>query len=193
MVFTKQPRKTNALVPTIFSSVQSSRSRIQNLSAIGYLVYIGVNAPPDLSAPPYSVQTGLPITLPYTPGSNTLYVVVRSRNSYGLISNNQQPTIIPTPTLPPLTMTATVSDTALLVKITYVQADRVKVWVKATPPDIGVDTPAYDQLASQAFSFGTFTPGTYFVVVGLFSGSSLSSTLMTTVTFPTLPTSLTFL
>lgn len=47
------------------TTVQMGRYRIQNNSAAGYLVYIGVDEMPDLEGDDYTFQTTLPITIPH--------------------------------------------------------------------------------------------------------------------------------
>ncbi len=64
-------------------------SKVANASVAGYVVYVGVNVPPDINQPPTAYSASLPITIGSPPpisGTNTLYVLVRSRNQYGLES-----------------------------------------------------------------------------------------------------------
>lgn len=202
-LFAVQPRRLSRLSsgPKLYTTKQFGKSRIQNLSAVGYLVYIGVNQYPDLSLPPHTIQSTLPIVINYPTNGNTLYVVVRYRNSFGLISNNIVPTII-TPSggsSPPIGPTNIViyaqPDSSILINFNSPgsDADKVKVWVGVTLPNIGVDTPAYFDAIDDVVNFGTYSPGTYYVVIGLFrtTDAQLSPTVTKTITFDALPDNVT--
>jgi hypothetical protein len=183
------PQRRLRTPTTQYSVVDSGDFRIA-ASTPGYLIYIGVNALPDLTAAPYAFTASLPASYSYPTAGNVLYVIARERNACGLVSNNTYPTIIGNgPMLPLQDLIAYVNDdTSLSVRFgnTDPTADKIKIWVGTTLPNIGVDTPVYFDTLANLVSFGAYAAGTYYVVAGLFrSGDgALSPTTMTTVQVP---------
>ncbi len=197
--------------PVTIAQQQIGKFRIQNLSIQGYVMYVGVGTLPDLNAAPSAFGTTLPLQLDYAlpiSGTTILYVVPRLRDSYGLESQNQNPTIltltasgavgndIPVP-LNIMVLPRQAGAIRILASYpTFVSdedpADMIRVWVGLTLPDPNIDTPAYIGTVNSpdiVVEFGAYAPGTYFVVVGLFRSfdSKLSPTVTATVVIPEVP------
>jgi hypothetical protein len=180
-------------------------SRVGNLGIQGYTVRIGRNAPPDFNAPPDGFGTTLPISVPAAPplsGTDTLYVVVRNRNQYGLESQNQQAILLQLSstnvmTLPPVAAPTNVTFTqrpAGKVQVTaqYTQYEEVnaadiwQLWVSAVPIVPG-SAPSVNMPVT-GFNFNQlltgFTAGvTYYLGLGLFRSADAAQSPMATATF----------
>lgn len=179
-----------AVVNTM-SVEDGGQHRVQVLADEGYVVYIGVDAIPDLNTPS-AFSTTLPISFATTPpgsGLKLYYVVVRKRNAYGLESQNQEATIItidssnnfvrnavPNPTL--FTAIQIHSDTVrIMVQYPMLPFDKDppdlwRIWYDTTPPDPLADVPygdfavTSDKLLTDIV--GPWIPGTtYYFVVAL--------------------------
>lgn len=198
-------------VPVAFEVGSKGQYRIQNTSAEGFLLYVGVNGPPDFDQPAASFSSTLPLTLNWPlPGTGivTLHVVARYRDSWGCISQNRHATLIklspsgqvllPLPT--PLQVVAYPRpSTSIGMRASYPTrtfepdpADKLKVWVSASgPPDINVGATNTTNITNDNIvtEFGTYSPGTYYVAVAFYRtvDQALSAAVYTTVEFPPLP------
>jgi hypothetical protein len=185
--------------------------RVQNNSLVGYNVYVGVNALPDLSQPPAAFSATLPISIPETPpgsGTKSFYVIVRAQDSYGLESQNQYPTVITISSsggllLPAIPAPQNLSVFArpngyFKVRVTYSTANTDeypatawKVWAGTTLPNPLVDTPVVAVAVEgipMIVSIGPFSANTYYVMVGLSraaDGASSPTIYTTAVLSPT--------
>jgi len=139
------------------------RYRVENAALEGYVVYVGYSGLPDFTQDPDGSGTTRPVAFAITPpgvGTEDLYVAMRSRNRYGVESQNQQIRIITidnngdevlgTLSAPTGVSIEPAEDEAFLVAASYPgyhtdpnPGDEWRVYVKAdTPPTPGVDTPA---------------------------------------------------
>lgn len=148
----------------VFNQVVSGQAggfRTQNAALVGFCVWVGSGELPDLTTPPTAFSQTLPLTEALTPpGSGTLtyYAVVRQRDSYGLVSQNQYPTtitinsagtlILPPMTPPVLVFISQITALGLLVVTSYpglvsdpVPGNYWRVWAGTVPPDPAVDAP----------------------------------------------------
>lgn len=190
---------------------QSGVARIQNLSAIGYLVFVGDNALPDLEAAPFTIVASLPANIGWAlPGAGThvLSIVIRARDSWGLVSNNQNAyKLTLTPTGPIDNDIAAPTNVrvmprpagAIRILASYTPfdtdlppADAMNVWVNTGAIDPLVDPPTYisTPISSQiGIEFGAFAPDDYNVAVALFriSDAFQSEAVLNTVTIPAIP------
>lgn len=134
--------------------------RIANDAVEGYVIYVGVDELPDLTADPDGFSISLPVQaavdLPSS-GTTDFYAIVRKRNKYNLESQNQQAQIITIDdggveelgdlTAPTVAQLVTANDDKFLVKALYSgynndtnPADKWRIYIKAdTPPVVGVD------------------------------------------------------
>jgi hypothetical protein len=173
----------------LMSTGQEGDYRIQNDIA-GYVVWVGSGALPDLTQPPTVYSTTLPVSIPVTPpgsGTLSLFVLTAVRDVYGLVSQNQYCTVITVDSAGNLVRPALGAPQGLQlfelpagnirVIATYAgfetdaqPATSWKIWVKTTLPNPAVDSPVAVLPASKILTtnFGPQTPGTYFVMVGLY-------------------------
>jgi len=187
---------------------RSGKSRVANLSLQGYTVRVGRNALPDLTLAPAGYGAALPISVPVTPpvsGTDTLYVVVRRRDQYGLESVNQRPLVVRVDSsgnmvLPPLPAPAGLAayqrpNGSLQVSAGYpgyadpYPADHYQFWINTVPPNVGVDTPTLlNPLAGGSsinFTVGSLIGGvTYYLALCLFRSADGAQSPPATLTFP---------
>ena len=142
---------------------KQGRYRVENADKSGYLIYIGYGSMPDLSGPADAFSPALPTSVSVTPpanGEQEIFVVVRSRNSFNLVSQNQKPLTFLLDSngdevLGPLTVPsdigiACITEDGFLVNARYEgyfndrnKANRWEVYLKAEEsPIVGVDIPA---------------------------------------------------
>lgn len=189
----KRPADPVPPSPVVYTTDQIGKFRIQNAAAAGYLVYIGVDQMPNLAGNYDQFSTTLPISFGYAlPGSGieVLYVVVRYRNTFGLISQNVKPWILTlTPDgvvfndLPAPQQVAVYPRQNGVLRIlgrypTFTvdnpPADQLKVWIATSPPNVETDpeTATLNIISEQfMYDLGVFTPDTYYVVCGLYRKS----------------------
>jgi hypothetical protein len=195
-------------------SVSNSGSgdyRVANNIA-GFVVWIGSDVLPDLTTAPTAYSATLPISIPIVPpgvGTTTFYVVVRRRNHYDLVSQNQRAFTITVDSagnrvLPPLPVPQDVkADPQAGGKIRLrgrypgfglddpaYTATSWKLWLSGAAINPAVDTPTRIVNISGSVSqdFAGFTPGTYNYVVGLYrSPDGALSYVAGTVTYPAAP------
>lgn len=200
----------NHSFPHEFTSNQRGQYRIQNLDAKGYLIYTAVNAVPDLLGEPADFSATLPLSVPITlpgEGIESLNVVARYRDSWGCVSQNSKPTIIMLdasgqlrlPVQPPINVRAypksggkinVLADyPGLLVDVD--PADYIRIWVAASIPNTNLTYTHQEAINSEAISvsFGSYSPGTYYVAVALYRSvdGAVSGSVLTTVVFPVIP------
>ncbi len=190
-----------AIVPC----VREMRGIYEILGISGFNVYVGVNALPDLASPPVFTAT-LPYQVATTPpgmGTKTYNVIVRAVNAYGLESQNQYAysfvidtsgTLVATIKPAPINLLVTLATTggigvrAMWPPFSKAVTATWRLWVKATPPDVGVDTVTQTAAAtSQALSpmiTGTLAPGLWHIALGVYSEGALSEVARTTITVP---------
>ena len=179
--------------------------RIQNNSASGWLIYIGVDGPPDFEAEPAAFVTSLPAQIDYALGDYDLYVVPRKRDSYGCVSQNQYPNILK------LTLSGPIKDDIAEPQDVFVYprhdakmrvlaqyptfeveedpADKLGVWVDLDPE---IDPPTSLTTITNnhpGVDFGEFLPGTYTVRIAFkrSSDSRLSPIVERTLVMPEIP------
>lgn len=142
---------------------KQGRYRVENADKVGYLIYIGYGSMPDLSGPADAFSPAFPTSVSVTPPSNgeqEIFVVVRGRNSFNLVSQNQKPLTFLLDSngdevLGPLTVPsdigiACITEDGFLVNARYDgyfndrnKANRWEVYLKAEEsPIVGVDIPA---------------------------------------------------
>jgi len=142
---------------------KQGRFRVENADKSGYLIYIGYGSMPDLTGPADAFSPALPTSVSVTPpanGEQEIFVVVRSRNSFNLVSQNQKPLtflldsngdeVLGPLTTPSEVGIACITDDGFLVTARYEgyfndrnKANRWEVYLKAeNPPVVGVDAPA---------------------------------------------------
>ena len=142
---------------------KQGRYRVENADKSGYLIYIGYGSMPDLSGPADAFSPALPTSVSVTPpanGEQEIFVVVRSRNSFNLVSQNQKPLTFLLDSngdevLGPLTVPsdigiACITEDGFLVNARYEgyfndrnKANRWEVYLKAEEsPIVGLDVPA---------------------------------------------------
>lgn len=181
------------VIRSAFSSRQKGRYRAEELSKQGYLIYIGYGALPDLSLPANAFSPALPTSVPITPpevGTEEIFVVVRSRNSYGLVSQNQKPSSLTVDsagneelgpiTAPDKVEISCITDDGFLVSANYSgyfsdrnRGDVWEVYLKAGEvPVPGVDEPAAVgdvKGAEMQSAIGPYpeTGITYYLVIGV--------------------------
>jgi hypothetical protein len=208
-----QPDGTNPDAPLLYSMQPAGQYRIQNLSAQGYLLYVGVNAMPDFTQPASQFSATLPLALNWPlPGSQnvTLSVVPRLQDSWGCISQNSNPwTIVLTPTgllNPPIAapqncFAGANPDASVSVGGQYPgfstdtdPANMVYVWVSTSGPPSAIGPPSFMATLTQplwSIQFGNYSPNTtVYIAVGLYRSSdgALSGIVQLEVSFPPLPT-----
>jgi hypothetical protein len=195
-------------------SSEAGYYRVANDSNLGYVVYIGTGQMPDFTQAPAGGGSSLPLSLPipFLPPvglTQTFYVVVRSRDAYGLESVNQRPTLITVDhagnwILPPVTDPINLkaipqAGGGIRVLAQYTNsstdqypADTWQLWIESSPPDTSVD-PVTDTKTVNGANLNDlvtgFVPGTYYVVVRLLRtlDGQTSDPLSTTVVVPVVP------
>lgn len=193
------------------ATVNSSKGGIYSVSSstVGYNVYVGIDAIPDLDTPTQFSAT-LPITVITTPpgsGTKTYNVIVRAVNAYGLESQNQKSysfTINSSgtllyPTIDPPQQLAAMLDKYSAVRILAVYpnypndvypATLWKLWISLAVPDVDVDavyqTGTVDSKYLRPILTGTLPSGTYNVALCLYrdSDATRSEPARTTVIVP---------
>lgn len=147
---------------TAYSRSIRGRGRVANTAVEGYVVYVGYGQMPDFMAAPAGFATALPVPVTITPplaGTVTLWVVTRRRNTYGVESQNTQPTFITIDTAgneaygplsaPSISGVIAVEDESFVVQMAYPgfatdtdPADTWRLYVGAgVAPVPGVDVP----------------------------------------------------
>ena len=142
---------------------KQGRYRVENADKSGYLIYIGYGTMPDLTGPADAFSPALPTSVSVTApanGEQEIFVVVRSRNSFNLVSQNQKPLTFlldsnGNEVLGPLTVPsdigiACITEDGFLVNARYEgyfndrnKADTWEIYLKAKEsPIVGVDIPA---------------------------------------------------
>jgi hypothetical protein len=189
---------------------QASLFGIQNNIA-GYLVYVGYGSLPDLTQPATAFSLSLPISLPVsTPesGESTFYVLVRSQDTYGLVSQNQSyfittinssGTLVFPDLLPPQNLSLfELIGGVIRVLATYpgfgidvYPAMYWKLWLDTVIPDTS-DIPTLVVPVTGvvlATALPSQAPGTYYVAVGLYRSTdlALSSTVYSQITISSPP------
>jgi len=209
--FAKLRQGDNHDFPLEYQTAQVGQYRIQNNSAAGYLVYIGVNCIPDFTQPAQGFSASLPVNVAWPlPGSGlqSLYVVPRYRDTYGCISQNSYPWVIvlsPTgqirnPVQAPINISGVaLSSSAMLIAGEYPSlsldqfpADTIRVWVSTTnPPDTSGVPTFQGTVLNTPFTItgGSFVPGTYYAAVSLYRtvDGVVSGPVVVTVVFPVIP------
>lgn len=206
----RSQQEVYAVPPTEYITEQTGEYRIQNNAAVGYLVYIGVNGPPDFNQPASSFSASLPIVIAWPlPGSGiqSLYIVPRYRDTYGCISQNTHPWVIRlspsgevlAPLPAPQSIAAYPRGSGAInvigqypsYQIDSNVADKIRVWVSTGVPDPTTVATHEGSFTGTPWSvgFGSYGPGTYNLVVAYYRtvDGSLSPLVSTTVTFPDLP------
>lgn len=189
-VFALAPSSSPPDAPTEFTTSQVGQYRIQNLSAVGYLVYVGIGIQPDFTADPFASSPTLPIIAPYPiPQQNqSLYIVPRFCDSYGCISQNCRSFVLTlgqgVSTFGPIPAPQETSSSSwsggLLVTTQYPSynidahpADTLYVWVSTSAPNTNL-TPTFSAPITNSpitAIFGTYPAGTYNVAVAFFRSS----------------------
>lgn len=172
---------------------KQGRFRVENADKSGHLIYIGYGSMPDLSGPADAFSPALPTSVSVTSptnGEQEIFVVVRSRNSFNLVSQNQKPLtflldsngneVLGPVTSPSEVGIACITEDGFLVNARYEgyfndrnKADRWEVYLKAeNPPVVGVDIPAATgpiKGAEMQTAIGPYpeTDLTYYVVVAV--------------------------
>ncbi len=197
---------------TVSGSGQAGIYRVQN-NIVGYNVYVHAGSPPDPTSIPTTFSSTLPISVPLTPpvsGTLTYYVLVCTQDHYGLQSVNQNPQFVVTidssgglllsPIAAPtnLSLYQQIADT-INILASYAgystdvsPATLWKIWIKVTLPDPTMDTPAIISTVTGdtlSVTSGSFAPGTYYVMVGLYrlADNSLSPTAYAQITLSASP------
>lgn len=177
----------------------------------GYVIYIGEDGPPIFNGSPQGYSATLPVTVAITPpvsGTTAFHVVVRKRNPHGIESPNQYATIIVVdstgaqvlhPLLTPQDVLAIPQPNGkirILAKYPTLGIDphppnEWRFWISAGTIDPLVDLPTATSTPmtnTVLKSIGTFTAGTYNVVVGVFRDQDSALTYAeTTVVVPESP------
>jgi hypothetical protein len=214
-IFTSQEGGYKVAV-LIINSSQVGAYRVQN-QIEGWLLYLGLNGPPDLTQPPAAFSASLPFSVNLTPPPIgtlwTYYAVVRRQDLYGLQSQNQFTistiTIDSTGGLyePPIPAPQNLvlyprAGGNIIVQCVYPTANTDQfpatswlIWIDVVVPN-PLNPPSYSVAVSGRIlntTIGPFAPGTYFVMVGLVRASdgALSSTIYSQVTIPQNPTEVT--
>lgn len=172
---------------------KQGRYRVENADKSGYLIYIGYGSMPDLTGPADAFSATLPTSVLITPpevGTEEIFVVVRSRNSYGLVSQNQKPSSLTVDsagneelgpiTAPDKVEISCITDDGFLVSANYSgyfsdrnRGDVWEVYLKAGEvPVPGVDEPAAVgdvKGAEMQSAIGPYaeTGEVYYLVVGI--------------------------
>lgn len=207
--FVTQEGYAGIFVP--FLTGEAGRAAIANNAVEGYAVYVGVNGMPSFSTPSNFSST-LPVSVSVTPpgsGTETLWVVVRKRDKYGLYSQNQNPTLLVINSSGQLVLPAVLVPTALLLNPSAGGQIRVmakyatfnndpypatqwQVWVDTVTPNTSNPPTLIAPVLAESLVtslVGPYTPGTYFVSVGLYRSqdSQLGPVLTATVVIPIVP------
>lgn len=197
----------------VADTLEAGQYRTQRSDQAGYIAYVGVDAYPEIGelVTPDAFSATLPFSIGYAlPISDeTLYVVVRYRDSYGCVSQNQRPYIINlTPggvDLHDLAAPANVKAFATAnngwrVLATYPTyeldtdpATHWKVWINDSVEPIVSDPVANTTAVSGAsisIPFGSgYAAGDYYIAVALFrdDDSAYSPLVVVEVTMPENP------
>ena len=185
-------------MPTTFKTSNYGSYRVANAALVGFGVWVGTNALPDLTQNPTQFGNALPVSVPITPpvmGTNTLYAITRKRNAYGLWSENQYPTVfiinslgqLVLPTIPSPVNVQAIAVPGDVIRLFAVYgtkdtdkypATKWKVWLNTSPPDVSVDPPlGIAEVNSSSIQFNLskygsptnpITPGTYYFALVLF-------------------------
>jgi hypothetical protein len=194
----------------VMTAQQQGGSRIQN-NIVGFNLYVGLNAIPDLTQAPVAFSNSLPFsyTLPLPgSGTRTYYILVQAQDHYGLVSQNQYYTtltldssgnqVFPAATPPVNLILYAEPGSAIRVLATYPgyytdasPATSWNIWISSSPistsnpPQAVVDVNSAQLLTDQI----TYGPGLWYVGVALFraSDSLLSTALLGTITIPVGP------
>lgn len=142
---------------------KQGRYRVENADKSGYLIYIGYGSMPDLTGPADAFASVLPASVSVNPpesGETEIFVVIRSRNSFNLVSQNQKPLtflmdsngdeVLGPLTTPSEVGIACITEDGFLVNARYEgyfndrnKANRWEVYLKAEEsPIVGLDVPA---------------------------------------------------
>lgn len=172
---------------------KQGRYRVENADKVGYLIYIGYGSMPDLTGPADAFASVLPASVSVNPpesGETEIFVVIRSRNSFNLVSQNQKPMNLLLDSngdevLGPLTTPSEVGiscimDDGFLVTARYEgyfndrnKANRWEVYLKAEEsPIVGLDVPAATGVIKGAEMQSTIGPYestglTYYLIVAV--------------------------
>ena len=180
--------------------------RVQRLDLEGYVVYVGVDALPDLGplATPAAFSQTLPIELAHAlPGSGEedVNVVVRYRDSYGVVSQNQRPMVVTLdpdgwvlPDLPaPVDLAAYAqAGGAFKVLATYPNfslesypADKWRIYIEPIQPVVGTHAPAAEVTVTDENLFryvdNDYAAGLWYIMVTLYRAIDTSEGPGTTV------------
>lgn len=157
----------------------------------GFNIYVGYGSLPDLTLAPTQFSISLPIYVSHPPpisGQQTIYVVVREKDSFGLESQNQQPltviidlngnTILPDLPIPLGVAAAPEKNSAIRVMARYPAfsqeqhpADVWRIWINTVPPDPLVDIPTATKNvngANLSEDVLSYAAGTYYIAVALY-------------------------
>ena len=195
---------------TILLPSQCGIYRIQN-DIEGYNAYIGAGGLPDLTTPSAFSKT-LPFQIALTPpisGTLTYYILVRSQDSYGLVSQNSFYSTITIdstgglylPPIPPPQDLLLFNEASGFVHIlaAYPTAgsdpypcDFWKIWVGTSLPDPSTDpTVAMPAVSGNilATDIGPYSSGLLYVMIALYRTTDgfQTSTIYSTITIPTAP------
>lgn len=210
--FEPSERGSSSIAST-FAAAFRGYGPIANAAKIGYAVWVGEDALPDLDGPETAFSATVPFNIPVTPpvsGTKSLYVVVRKRNQHGLVSQNQQPvliqvdstgTLVRNPIPAPIEVHAVAFEAGhfrILAKYPTVDmdtnpADKWRIWIGTTMPDPDVDPPSKvvdvdgDTLVTTLAS--TYPAGDYIVLVALYRtvDTTRSVAVESDVTMPDVP------
>lgn len=188
-VYVSQQQGLSGVYGLVGAAGQTGDYRVQNDIA-GYNVYIGVGAAPDLTGSPAAFSHTLPVSVPITPpgsGTETIYVLVRYQDHYGLESLNQQLTsfvidssgnlvLNPIPVPMKLLLTAQAGG-VIQIRADYPTlhtdkspADYWWVWIDTVPPNTSLAPTAVKPVGvgtALLWNVGAYTPGIYHVALVL--------------------------
>lgn len=196
---------------TILLPAQSGIYRIQN-DIKGYNLYLGSGSLPDLTAPPAAFSKTLPFQVALTPpGSGTLtyYVLVRTQDHYGLVSQNSYFTTITidstggvfmAPDSPPQELTLFKEEGGFVhILASYpglnydaFPANFWQIFAGTVPPNPLVGTPIAMPAVSGnilVFDAGPYTPGRVYFAVRMWrsADSAFTSAISGSILIPTTP------
>jgi len=198
------------------STPKQGKSRIANDSVAGWVVYVGSNSMPNFNGSYSGFSTSLPVSVPITPpvsGTKKLFVVVRKRNKYGLISQNSHPEIITINSSGSEVMVSLTAPENLGVHVTpdgklkigaaYPQvyqdknpATAWRFWVGSSAPNVSnsPDVSVSVNGPGMIVTLGPYSPGTYHIAVALYRSGDVSQSpeSRTTVVIPDAPNSPSF-
>jgi hypothetical protein len=199
---------TSGVYALIIGIGQSGTSRVANAGSVGYLVWIGRNALPDLTGTPHFVSS-LPASIPLTPpvsGIDTINVLVQAQDQYGLASVNQfchtflidssGNVYLPQVTGPSSVSAVQQQGGVVSVLAAYAglltddpPADQWRVWIGSSPPSTSGPPAATASVNGKAIRIDlpAQSPGTYYVVMGLYRIQDASLVTVTTMVVVTAP------